>query len=101
MSNILNTDSIIKFGKYNGIVIRDVIAKDLNYIIWCVKSVDDFIISDDIFIEIILNRSKIQINNNEIEMLLNNYDQKLIDAYIIKRLFEYYEINNLKKGNLK
>jgi hypothetical protein len=97
MSNILNVNSIITFGKYKETMVIDVIAKDLNYIIWCIKSIDDFIVSDDVFIEILFNRSKIVKNNFEIEMMLNNNDPKLVDAYLIKRLYEYYEINNLKK----
>ena len=37
----------IDFGKYNGLSIKEVAEKDIGYLCWCVKNINDFVLDND------------------------------------------------------
>lgn len=59
------------FGKYNGETIENIIERDINYIIWLLKNINDFELDKFGYLKIIKNRNKILASNEHILDLLS------------------------------
>ncbi|QXP79206.1 MULTISPECIES: hypothetical protein [Winogradskyella] len=63
-------DNTLNFGKYREKTIKQIIKIDINYIVWALIEIEEFMLDDDSVLEFINNKEKITWNNNR----LNNHD---------------------------
>jgi len=76
----------LNFGKYKSKTIKEIINNDINYIIWCIKNIENFNLDHESIIEFINNKEKIAVNNNLIsndiiEIALGNKEGNVKDEF--------------------
>lgn len=45
-SKFFNLDGVLDFGKYEGEALQNVIKVDPTYVVWCIRNIEGFLISD-------------------------------------------------------
>ncbi len=84
----------IDFGKYNGLSIKEVAEKDIGYLCWCVKNINDFVLDNETLIFLHSNCANMSISTDvSIDFVFENDDLSLKQKQII-------EIENIIKANL-
>ena len=79
-------------GKYRGFTIKEVFEKDKSYIFWCFKSIENFILSDDVLKLIRLSNTQIPIS-----VLRENIKRKAKKNLELKN---FIEKNNIDPGTI-
>ena len=62
---LYSTDTILDFGKYRGIELKDVLTSHPSYLKWCVDTIEWFIVMPEILEEIFQNHSIIKLINHD------------------------------------
>ena len=93
---IFEADTIFTFGKYKGYTLDYVATQNISYILWCVKNIEKFLISEEDLTEY-CNKSKsniISILTNPNEDFVNSMALFLVsenDLIFLKKKWEDYE----------
>jgi hypothetical protein len=93
---IFKADTIFTFGKYDGYTLDYVATNDISYILWCVRNIKKFLISEEELVEY-CNKSKskiISILSNPSEDFVNSAFPFLLsqnDLTLLNKKWEDYE----------
>lgn len=93
---VFTLEDIINFGKYKGYSFSDIIELQPNYIIWCLKNIEWFCLSDELF-NIVIEYKVIE-KEAIIKLLVENNENEMneIEKNSKKELFELNEIKRCK-----
>ena len=84
------------FGKYRNQKIEYVVLNDINYIIWCIKEIEDLIFHKDVIELVIENKDKIFADSNELIHILNKDSEDILDKLESNKIINIIKTNNLK-----
>lgn len=82
--------SMLRFGKHKGACIQEIIQKDKQYIMWCVKNLTHFYIREEVINYIYKNFPKFAIPEKDSQLFLNKIIKTDIDRSD-EYYHEYYE----------
>ncbi len=91
-----NLTSDFDFGKYRNQKIEYVVLNDINYIIWCIKEIEDLIFHKDVIELVIKNKDNIFADTNEIIHSLNKDSKDILDDLENNKIINIVKTNNLK-----
>lgn len=84
------------FGKYRNQTIEYVVFNDINYIIWCIKEIEDLIFHKDVIDLVIKNKDKIIAESIELSQIFNNDNKYILDELQSNKIINIIKTNNLK-----
>lgn len=99
---LYSTDTILDFGKYRGIELKDVLTSHPSYLKWCVDTIEWFLVESETLEEIFQNLSIIKLINHdfvEVNDYLPDEVKEVTRSNNSKKWSTYYEIGEQKMIN--
>lgn len=84
LENTPNVNDVLKFGKYKGRTVLEVIDENPSYIVWCIRNVKGFVIdkklSDDLIAQYERHLKNLRCDNDVVTRLMQRYGMHATEA---------------------